>query len=92
MYSDIVVISENLFQISMVYAIMKWEAQFKRPSEFLEQTCLKDMLSREGGQGQSGGFFSVKGADPRIPQLVLLKTAPQRWGVGLGGIPFESAK
>ena len=33
MYSDIVVISENLFQILMLDAIMKWEAQFKRPSE-----------------------------------------------------------
>ena len=57
MYSDIVVISENLFQILMLDAIMKGEAQFKRPSEFLEQACLKDMLSREGDQGQSGGFF-----------------------------------
>ena len=36
MYSDIVVISENLFQILMLDAIMKGEAQFKRPSEFLE--------------------------------------------------------
>ena len=36
MHSDIVVISENLFQILMLDAIMKGEAQFKRSSEFLE--------------------------------------------------------